>query len=106
MFLKILGGGKLPSCLPLVAGSASKTCFRGGQNVCSFTLHLTIKNVFENFGRGKIAQLPSLSLQDLLAKPVIVTLKEELQMSGILSNTVNKTMLVFANLFTVNTHHT
>jgi len=64
-------------------------------------LFLTIENVFENFGRRKIARL-----RDLLARLVSVTLKQKLQTSELSSIPVNKTMLVFANVFTVNVHHT
>jgi len=46
---------------------------RGGQNDCSLMLYQKIENVFEYFGRGKIARLPSSSLWDLLARLVSVT---------------------------------
>jgi len=69
-------------------------------------LYQTIENVFEHFGRGKIARLTSSSLWDLLARLVSATLKQELQTSGISSNTANKTMLVFANFFTAKAHYT
>jgi len=45
-----------------------------------------------------------------LAKPVIVTLKQELQTFGISSNAINhlfnQTLLVFADFFTMNVDHT
>jgi len=69
-------------------------------------LYLTTENVFEIFGRGKIARLTLSSLWDLLARLVSVILKQELQTSGISSNTVNKTMLVSANFFTAKAHYT
>jgi len=71
-------------------------------------LYLKIENFFENFGRGKVDRLPSSSLWDLLARPVSDTWKQELllQTSGISSNTVNKTMLVVANFFTVKAYYT
>ena len=62
-----------------LASKAEPSCyFRWGwQNVCSLgMLYLTLENVFENFGRGKIARLPSPWLRDLLARLVSVTLKE------------------------------
>jgi len=69
-------------------------------------LYLTIENVFENFGKGKCPVDPPTWLRDRLSRLISVTLKQELQTSGISSNTVDKTMLVFANFFTVNVHHT
>jgi len=68
-------------------------------------LYLKTENIFENFGRGKIARLRLSSLCELLARLVSVTLKQELQTSGISSNTVNKIMLVFANFFTAKAHY-
>jgi len=49
---------------------------------------------------------PHTWLWDLLVRFVSVTLKQELLTSGISSNTVNKTMLVFANFSTPKAHHT
>jgi len=69
-------------------------------------LYLTIENVLENFGEEAVARLPSPWLRDLLERLVSVTLKQGLQTSGISSNAVNKTMLVFANFFAVNALHT
>jgi len=61
-------------------------------------VHLTIENVLKISGRGK-CQVVLPWLRDLLSKLLSVILKQELQTHGISSNTVNKTMLIFANFF-------
>ena len=82
----------------LATRAAPSWYFRGGQNDCSLMLHLTIENVLKISGRGKCpVVLPW--LRDLLSKLLSVILKQELQTHGISSNTVNKTMLIFANFF-------
>jgi len=67
-------------------------------------LYLTTEDVFENFGRGNcLVALPV--IVGLQPRLVSVTSKQELQMSGISPKAINKTLLVFANFFTVNAHH-
>ena len=75
--------------------------FFGGRNYCSLMLYLTSEYVCENFG-GAIARL-----RDLLPIFVSITYKQELQTSTISSKAINnKILFVFANCFTVKTHHT
>jgi len=62
--------------------------------------------MFLKISVGGNARLPSPWLRGLLSRLVSVTLKQELQTAGISSNTVNKTTLVFASIFTVNANHT
>jgi len=57
---------------------------------------------FWKFREGENARLPYPWLRDLLSILFSVTSKQELQTSGISSNTVNETRLVFANFFTAN----
>jgi len=90
----------------LASRAAPSWFFRRGKNDYSLMLYLTIENVFENFGKGKCPVDPTTWLRDLLSRLVSVILKQELQTSGISSNTVDKTMLVFAKFFSVIVHHT